>query len=134
MNSRERQVEAATEQMIKGLAAITAHPEFRNLVNEIATQPAAERLDCAKSPASSEEFSNRGIPTPEGLRITMGYFEAPTASTVRQVEIADQVFRGSDQGIGRAKGDIVCTSVGGPQPAARNPASTLSTDSRRSFS
>lgn len=110
----ERQVDAATEQMIKDLATITAHPEFTNLINEIGAQPAAERLDCAKSLATPEEFSNRGIPTPEGLRITMRYFEAPTASTVHQVKIADQVFRGRDLGL-NAK-ETVCTSVGGPQP------------------
>jgi hypothetical protein len=113
----DKKLEAASQESITAIAAIATHPEFRNLVNEIGARPQAERLNFAKMLATPAEFSRRGIPTPEGVRITMRYFEAPSAETVHQVKLTDEIFRGVVPTGGTAAPPVtVCTSAGSPQP------------------
>lgn len=103
--------ESVTKEAINNIVRIATHPEFRNLMREIAERPDDDRVAFAKLRATPSEFARRGIPTPDGTRITLRYFENPSAATITQVKLADEVFSGVEKP-GGSSGEVVCVSHG----------------------
>lgn len=62
------------------LGDILSSPGFLEIVEELETAPQAERPEILDRVASVEAFRDRGIPTPEGLRVAPRVFEDPNAA------------------------------------------------------
>jgi len=127
----------------QSLSIATSHPEFLKALEEVATTPDAERSGRAAELLSPEALAERGVPLPEGTRITSRYFEDPQARTMQNVRlgtlderpnILDELSQKNPQLVGdlarirpdvlqslaepgggiAAKGITICASVGTP--------------------
>ncbi len=78
----------ATRSMISELSAMTTHPEFVKLVQEIESAPSAEREETARKLATLDVLVDRGIPVPDQARISLRSFEDPSAATRREEPVA----------------------------------------------
>ncbi|MGW6544108.1 hypothetical protein ACWGBH_14820 [Streptomyces massasporeus] len=102
----------------KALAEVASHPEFTRMLREIEQVPEAERLAKATELASVDELAKRGIPIPEGFRLTTRFFENPESAVRGDAAITlpeptagvDPEARATVCG---SIGYIVCGSVGG---------------------
>lgn len=95
--------------MITRLAAVVSHPEFSKMLQEIEAKPGEERMKFAKIIATPKELARRGIPMPEGFRITTRIFEAPGASVVRAVKIDEDILGADGK---TAYATTICASLG----------------------
>lgn len=69
--------EGPTREMVQDLGRVVSHPEYQQILERLESLPDEEREDYARKVASIEEFRQRGIPVPEGLRVSVRYFEDP---------------------------------------------------------
>ncbi|WP_142215263.1 hypothetical protein [Streptomyces sp. SLBN-118] len=106
------------KELSKVLAEVASHPEFTKILKEIEQTPESERLAKATRLASVDELTRRGIPVPEGFRLTTRYFENPSSVTRGDVAVTlPQLPAGGDEleriTVCASVGYIVCASVGG---------------------
>ncbi|WP_206269288.1 hypothetical protein [Streptomyces alfalfae] len=118
--SQQATQESPTPEQIKELSArlaeVASHPEFTQMLREIEESPDSERLATATRLASVDELTARGIPVPEGFRLTTRYFENP--ASVTRGDVATSLPEPPEEDLARATvcasvGYIVCASVGG---------------------
>lgn len=67
---------------IQVLSELIAHPEMQRITDEILAAPESERLELVNKIATPEALAARGIPVPEGVKITTRYFEDPPTGAV----------------------------------------------------
>lgn len=65
------------EKLIAGLKKTVSDPKFIDLIQEVNSKPKDQRNEYAKKVANVNELKNRGIPVPEGFRLTTRIFEDP---------------------------------------------------------
>jgi hypothetical protein len=74
---------------IDELSQIASHPVLVGLLREIATASSEEeRLALSRKLVSREFLGEQGVPLPPNLRVTMRFFEDPTAPLVSGGEVA----------------------------------------------
>lgn len=95
------------DRLIEDLGKTIGNAQFQGLVKEIDAQPPSERIAFAKRLATVDELKKRGIPLPEGFRITTRVFENPSDMSSQFDETGKQIAATS-----AAVGPTVCVSVG----------------------
>jgi hypothetical protein len=111
------------QQQIDDLAQVVRHPQFSALIMEIQGTPEEERAETASRLASISELEERGIPIPQGLRITTRWFEKPELERGQGERLLAEATvdrrrttppEGSEElTVCGSVGYIVCGSVGG---------------------
>ncbi len=94
---------AAIDKMAHDLAESTSHPEFTRMIREVRDAPLSEQNRLVKQVATVENVLSKGIPIPDGFRITTRIFEDPElARSLDHSFPEDEVFISFDgvNGIG----------------------------------
>jgi hypothetical protein len=102
----------------KALSEVASHPEFTRMLREIERAPEAERVAKATQLASVDELAKRGVPIPDGFRLTTRFFENPEAAVRGDVAVTlpeptPGVAPEARTTVCGSIGYIVCGSVGG---------------------
>jgi hypothetical protein len=63
------------EKIAREIGVLVAHPQYQALIEELERTPEHERVEAARRLATRDELTRRGIPLPEGFRITLRWFE-----------------------------------------------------------
>jgi hypothetical protein len=116
-----RELPPEVQRQIEELASVASHPQFVALVNEIEEAPEEQRAEVASRLASLPELESRGIPIPQGMRLTTRWFEKleldrGTGERLLADSTVDRRLGppGEDQlTVCGSVGYIVCGSVGG---------------------
>jgi len=75
----DRRLEQDIEEYGRRLGAVVRHPGYRTMIEELERTPEDQRVAVAQNLACREELERRGVPLPEGFRITLRSFEDPNA-------------------------------------------------------
>ena len=124
-----RELPKEARETIEKLVQIVSQPEFTALLREIEDAPEDSQAENAQQLATVSEFRKRGLPIPEGLRVTTRVFENPDDPRILATSIVDESSRGTvpvaEAGnitacisVGVGTGFTLCASVGaeGPVP------------------
>src|SRR5262245_58515967 len=65
------------EEFASKLNRVVTSPQFMDLIGELAALPEDQRKERAAQLASVDTLRNRGVPIPEGLRLSTRFFESP---------------------------------------------------------
>ncbi len=105
-----REQRGVAREQIENLVEVVTRSEFTSLLHEIENAPEADRPEVAQRLATVSTLRERGLPIPEGLRITTRVFENPDDPRTVATSIVDDR---SPEGIARqASGGTICVSVG----------------------
>ena len=83
MDGAPRELPSEVREQLADLAQVVSNPQFTAIINEIEQAPEAERVDTASRLASVAELEARGIPIPQGMRVTTRWFENVELDRVR---------------------------------------------------
>jgi hypothetical protein len=101
------------EKGAREIGALVAHPQYQALIEELERTPERERVEVARRLATRDELIRRGIPLPEGFRITLRWFEDHEERwPVKEVTEQNVVPVRAGWTICGSVGWIVCVSAG----------------------
>jgi hypothetical protein len=99
-----------SREQIESLVDVVTRAEFTDLLRAIENAPEADRPEVAQQVATVSALRERGIPIPEGLRITTRVFENPDDPRTIATSTVDD--RRPEAAAREAGGGTVCVSVG----------------------
>jgi hypothetical protein len=88
MPERPRPEELA--QQVQKLNEAVTHPAFLEMLEEISKLPEDERFKAASERGTPEALARRGVPLPDGMRVTTRYFEDPQSRFLGSVALATE--------------------------------------------
>jgi hypothetical protein len=69
------------------LSTTVMHPEFLKAIEEISSLPEAQYSQAVFTQLTPQALAARGVPIPEGLRVSTRYFENPDDRTLSATEL-----------------------------------------------
>jgi hypothetical protein len=99
-------------EQIERLVEIVSRSEFTDLIAEIENASEEDRAEVAQSLANVVAFRERGIPVPEGLRVTTRVFENPDDPRTITTSIVDDRSPAARRPPADEVRGALCASVG----------------------
>jgi len=79
----------ALEDQIQRLSQVASHPAVIAAIKELGELPEGERLNAAREIATPQALQERGVPLPDGFRVTTRYFEEPGTQIQNQIKLGE---------------------------------------------
>jgi hypothetical protein len=100
--------------MTERLNEVVTHPEFINIIHKIESTPLGERMEFVSKHVTPTALTEKGIPMPEGFRITTRVFDDPGITAAQYTEDKDVMVptRGRPPRVGGSGGTTLCASLG----------------------